>query len=90
MRPCDTPIEPKLIAGETYEHGTHAKSDPTFCGKIAHTGIDKGVSGLAVCPGLKLRRIMRRFAQIFKRGMHAMRLNFGLIFNLLNEVATPG
>ena len=90
MRPCDAPIEPKLVAGEAYEHGAHAKCDPPFRDEVAHAGIDKGKTRSPICPGLKMRGIMRGFAQIFKGGMHAMRLNFWLVFNLLNEMTSPG
>ena len=90
MRPRDAPIEPKLVAGEADEHGAHPKCDPPFGDEVAHAGIDKGKTRSPICPGLKMRWIMRGFAQILKGGMHAMRLNFWLVFNLLNEVATPG
>ena len=90
MRPCYAPIKPKLIAGEANEHGAHAKCDPTFRSEIAHTGVNKGKSCGAICPGLEVRRIMRILAQIFKSGMHAMRLNFWLVFNLLHKVTAPG
>ena len=89
MMSSGTPVQPKLIAGKTYQHRPHAEGDPAFSRQIAHASVNEGVTRLTIYPCLEIRLVVLGHAQPFKGGVHAVGFYFGLVFDLLDEVATP-
>ena len=87
--PSHPPIKPQLIAGKANKHCPHSKGDPPLSSQIAHAGIDERVTRLTVRPSVEMSVVVFFHAQPFKGGVHAVRFDLWLIFDLLDEVATP-
>ena len=86
---CLPPVQPQVVAGKAHEHGPHAEVEPAGRNQRSHARVHHGVASTTLAPGGEAGVVEVVLAQAVAYTGKVAKLNAGLVFKLLHEMAVP-
>ena len=82
-------MQPQRVSRHRHQHRPHAEVEPPGFAQHGHAGVHHGPAGAALHQGVQVGRVARFVAQAVVAPVQVAPLQFGLVFQLLNEMAMP-